>query len=523
MVRAALQPVPSRRGATGLEGTSNRGDTTPPWQQAWPWLGSLVFFGLLVVGTLVVYGQLRELTLANEGEKLSRRLGVGTDILEEELRERRIEVLKLAVTRRLEDAVRAAQKGNWQPAVTATERARYQTTSNDDFIVFALALPNGTQANSMEGKSTRNLARHPAFQAAIKGQTYVHPPDESWVPGEMRLTVSTPLSLENREGKAEIVGVVAAAFSETAFLSKFADFQGEKQYGFILDRQGRRIFSANSNLEGTNRASAVLTESPDRQLAAIAQAMTRQETGVKFWQPLNQPRREAKYVAYQPIQGTDWAIALVVDAGQINMALNGLNTLTGFTLLLLTIAGYLRWRQLAAVTQQSQTLSLLADREQQLQATIANVDGAVYRIQAGEQGKLEYLSDFVETLLGYPAQDFLGDSVRSLAEIILPEDEPIVAEKEAMAQQQGFFDLDYRVVTALGQIKWVNDRGRAQKNENGELLSLHGVLVDITARKNALRSLQKSLAESQRLNQTMQRWLAQRQQGDLPPPPLPGQ
>jgi hypothetical protein len=113
--------------------------------------------------------------------------------------------------------------------------------------------------------------------------------------------------------------------------------------------------------------------------------------------------------------------------------------------------------------------------------------------------------------------------VRSLAEIILPEDEPIVAEKEAMAQQQGFFDLDYRVVTALGQIKWVNDRGRAQKNENGELLSLHGVLVDITARKNALRSLQKSLAESQRLNQTMQRWLAQRQQGDLPPPPLPGQ
>ncbi len=511
-MRAALQPV-SR--ATGLEIASNRGLAWRSWQRSW--LGSLAFFGLLVTGTLVVYGQLRELTLANEGEKLSRRLGVGTDILEEELRERRIEVLKLAVTRRFEDAVRAAQKGNWQPAIAATERARYQTNSNDDFIVFALVLPNGDQANSMEGRSSRNLARHPAFQAAIKGETYVHPPDESWVPGEMRLTVSTPISLENRDGKAEIAGVVASAFSETSFLSKFADFQGEKQYGFIVDRQGRRIFSANSALEGTGRSSAVLTESPDRPLVAIVQAMARQETGVKFWQPLNQPRREAKYVAYQPIQGTDWSIALVVDAAEINAALNGLNTLTGFTLLLLAIAGYLRWRQLAAVAQQSQTLSLLADREQQLQATIANVDGVVYRMRAGEEGKLEYLGDFIETLLGYPAQDFLGEPVRSLADVIVPEDEPIVAEKEAVAQQHGFFDLDYRVVTAQGQIKWVNDRGRAQKDENGNLVALHGVLVDITARKKALRALQKSLAESQRLNQTMQRWLAQRQPSELPP------
>ncbi|NJK60463.1 MAG: hypothetical protein HC918_09820 [Oscillatoriales cyanobacterium SM2_1_8] len=330
----------SRGGAKSLETVSDRESEPPLWQRVRPWLGSVAFFGLLVAGTLVVYGQLRELTLANEGEKLSRRLGVGTDILEEELRERRIEVLKLAVTRRFEDAVKAAQKGNWQPAIAATERARYQTTSNDDFIVFALALPNGNQANSMEGRSTRNLARHPAFQAAIKGQTYVHPPDESWVPGEMRLTVSTPLSLETRDGKTEIVGVVASAFSETAFLSKFADFQGEKQYGFILDRQGRRIFSANSNLEGTNRTpAAVLTESPDRQLAAIADAMAKQETGVKFWQPLNQSARAAKYVAYQPIQGTDWAIALVVDAAEINAALRGLNSLTGFTLLLLAIAG----------------------------------------------------------------------------------------------------------------------------------------------------------------------------------------
>ena len=75
--------------------------------------------------------------------------------------------------------------------------------------------------------------------------------------------------------------------------------------------------------------------------------------------------------------------------------------------------------------------SLLAGGEQ-FRALVANIPGVVYRCACDEEWTMRFFSDHIEQLIGYPADDFIGNRRRTYGSLIHPEDrQSVVAAIEA--------------------------------------------------------------------------------------------
>jgi diguanylate cyclase (GGDEF)-like protein/PAS domain S-box-containing protein len=121
-----------------------------------------------------------------------------------------------------------------------------------------------------------------------------------------------------------------------------------------------------------------------------------------------------------------------------------------------------------------------------LEALISNVPGAVYRCSPESDWAMQFLSDEIEPITGYPAAEFIGSSVRTFASVIHPDDRELVEHGvgEAIDRRDAFV-IEYRVVHADGSVRWVYERGRGIFDEAGEVEFLDGVIFDVTARKQA--------------------------------------
>ena len=109
---------------------------------------------------------------------------------------------------------------------------------------------------------------------------------------------------------------------------------------------------------------------------------------------------------------------------------------------------------------------------------------------------MEFISDNIETMSGYPASDFILSSVRTFASIIHPEDREMVeGTVEEGVEAMEPYVVEYRIVGAGGKVKWVYDKGQGVRDSQGQVLWLDGVIIDITARKEAELAL---LTERQR-------------------------
>ena len=74
-----------------------------------------------------------------------------------------------------------------------------------------------------------------------------------------------------------------------------------------------------------------------------------------------------------------------------------------------------------------------------------------------------------------------------------PDDrEYTVSELNAASEQHREFDVEYRVVSQDGTVRWIVDRGRALYDEKGSPVSMAGVNVDITERKRNEKSTKLS-------------------------------
>ncbi|HET6674301.1 MAG TPA: PAS domain S-box protein [Nitrospiraceae bacterium] len=139
--------------------------------------------------------------------------------------------------------------------------------------------------------------------------------------------------------------------------------------------------------------------------------------------------------------------------------------------------------------------SALEEAERRFRSLVVNIPGAVYRCACDADWTMRFLSESIHDLCGYPASDFIDNLVRSYASIIHPDDRLMVQEiigKALMGRQP--YQLEYRIVNAQGAVRWVYENGRGIFEEDGRLLWLDGVIVDITDRKLAEKSLQESEA-----------------------------
>ena len=98
--------------------------------------------------------------------------------------------------------------------------------------------------------------------------------------------------------------------------------------------------------------------------------------------------------------------------------------------------------------------------------------------------------------MGYSTGDFLEGRV-VFSSIIHPDDsERVAGEVAAYSAMEGReeFSQEYRIMTAGGDIRWVDDRTWIRRDESGAITHYQGIILDISEHKAA----EKALAQSER-------------------------
>ena len=137
----------------------------------------------------------------------------------------------------------------------------------------------------------------------------------------------------------------------------------------------------------------------------------------------------------------------------------------------------------------------LQKSEDRFRTLVENIPGFVYRSELKDPWRLKYVSESALELTGYSAKQFLELQKLNFGDLILPEDlaavERIVAE---CVSNRSHYEIEYRIRHASGEVRWVNEKGRAIYDEDGVPLWLDGVIIDITERKLTNEALEKSEA-----------------------------
>jgi PAS domain S-box-containing protein len=133
----------------------------------------------------------------------------------------------------------------------------------------------------------------------------------------------------------------------------------------------------------------------------------------------------------------------------------------------------------------------LRANEALLRSLVDNIPGALYRCACDLDWTMEWLSDEIEEITGYPASDFIDSKVRTFASIEHPDDHAYVAQSVMESVATGRpFALEYRLMRRDGSVCWVLERGHAQEAGDGRWW-LDGAIFDITARREAEQALRE--------------------------------
>ena len=161
----------------------------------------------------------------------------------------------------------------------------------------------------------------------------------------------------------------------------------------------------------------------------------------------------------------------------------------------------------ADITEQKQAEFELKASRDQFQALVANIPGITYRCKADSDWTMLYMSSSIDPLSGYPASDFINNNVRSYASVIHPDDHDRLdkAVSKAVADKKSWL-LQYRVLHKSGLIHWVEERGRAEYNEQNEVMYLDGFILDITEEKKLKQQLLKLTSQLPGMVYQYQQW-----------------
>ena len=130
-----------------------------------------------------------------------------------------------------------------------------------------------------------------------------------------------------------------------------------------------------------------------------------------------------------------------------------------------------------------------------LKTLLENIPGAAYRCLMDEHWSMIWLSDSIQELTGYAAEEFTdeGGGV-TFEELIVEEDRARVRSFITAAVERGEpFQIAYRVTTASGERRWLWEQGQRVDSEGGGVLE--GFIADITR----VRALEERNARAHRL------------------------
>jgi PAS domain S-box-containing protein len=142
--------------------------------------------------------------------------------------------------------------------------------------------------------------------------------------------------------------------------------------------------------------------------------------------------------------------------------------------------------------ERQQAASALRDAEIRYQTLVEQIPAVVYIDALDEDASTIYVSPYVKTLLGYSPQQLISET-KTWKSRVHPEDrDAVIAENIRHIRSKELFQMEYRLLSHDGQIVWVRDEAKIIYDAAGQPIYSQGFLFNITERKIADQSAQRS-------------------------------
>ncbi len=150
------------------------------------------------------------------------------------------------------------------------------------------------------------------------------------------------------------------------------------------------------------------------------------------------------------------------------------------------------------ITAQVEAERELAESDARGRALVENIPAVVYEMGPDDERRTVYLSGAIEDLLGYSRDEWLAQP-DIWQELLHPADrETELAAHDRQSATGEPWSREYRLIAADGRTVWVRDQATLVRDEHGEPITWQGVMLDITAQKEAdelLRLINDELEE----------------------------
>lgn len=148
------------------------------------------------------------------------------------------------------------------------------------------------------------------------------------------------------------------------------------------------------------------------------------------------------------------------------------------------------------VTELKKRQLALEESNRKFKAILEHTPGFIYRVKNDKKLTAIFMSDGCFSVTGYTYDEFIKSQV-FYGDIIVKEDQLHVWERvQESIKLKSPYDIQYRIKTKNGNIKYLWERGEAIYSEKGDSLALEGYIQDITAQKETETQLHHTQAKS---------------------------
>ncbi len=145
------------------------------------------------------------------------------------------------------------------------------------------------------------------------------------------------------------------------------------------------------------------------------------------------------------------------------------------------------------ISERTEFIKALKESRDRFRNLVSNIPGVVYRRLADTNWTIKFISNEIENITGWNADEFLDNKIRSYGSIIVFDDRSQVGQLVYIAlSEKKPWSIEYRIKHRDGSYRWIFERGRGVFDENGRIICCDGVIFDITERKNAEEALKES-------------------------------
>jgi PAS domain S-box-containing protein len=142
------------------------------------------------------------------------------------------------------------------------------------------------------------------------------------------------------------------------------------------------------------------------------------------------------------------------------------------------------------ITDKRKALEVARNSEARYQALVEGIPAVVYEMGPDDERRTLYVSPHVEEVLGYTRGEWL-DQPDIWMELLHPDDREVQLAAHDLHNETGEpWTREYRLIANDGRVVWVSDLATLMRDSEGQPRTWQGVMMDITAQKEAEEALQ---------------------------------